>query len=230
MLDVTGLPFFRAFPPAALTPLAAASRWERYGPGQTVLDAGSDAADVFLVAAGTLRVVTRTVGGEEIILNDIGPGALFGEIAAIDGAKRSAGIVSLTQSAVCAIAARPFMEYVLSSPEASLYVMRSLAALVREKDARLLELCVLPARPRLIALLLRLARPREGGGLIVSPPRPHHELAARLGTRREMVSRLIAALQREGLVERTRGGLVLPSPQALQAELDTAWTHPPRPA
>lgn len=227
MEDVTQLPFFRVFSPDAVAPLISATRWHRYESGQTVLDAGDEAADVFIVAAGTLRVITRSTGGDEIILNEIGPGALFGEIAAIDGAMRSAGIVSLTQSAVCAIAAKPFMEFVLGTREASLQLMRSLAALVRAKDARLLELTVLPTRPRLIALLLRLARARDAGGLIVSPPRPHHELAARIGTRREVVSRIISALQREGLAERSRGGLILPRPKTLQEELDNAWTNPP---
>jgi len=227
MSDVTQLPFFRVFSPAAVAPLIGATRWLRYESGQTVLDAGDAAADVFIVVAGTLRVVTRSTGGDEIILNEIGPGALFGEIAVIDGAKRSAGIVALTQSAVCAIAAKPFMDFVLGTREASLQLMRSLAALVRDKDARLLELSVLPTRPRLIALLLRLARARDAGGLIISPPRQHQELAARIGTRREVVSRIIAALQREGLVERSRGGLILPRPKALQEELENAWTNLP---
>ena len=57
----------------------------------------------------------------------------------------------------------------------------------------------------------------------MSPPRPHHELAARIGTRREVVSRTMSALLREGLLEQTRGGLVLPRPEGLRAELNAAW-------
>ncbi len=227
MDDLSRLPFFRPFPPEAVAPLAALARWRSYEAGQIVLEAGDSASDVFIVASGSLRVMTRSVGGHEIILNELGDGALFGEIAAIDGASRSAGIVALTRSRVCAIAAAPFLEFVLSSREASLHLMKALAALVREKDARLFELSVLATRPRLVSLLLRLARPREGGGMVISPPRPHHELAARIGTRREMVSRALSALQREGLIAPMRGGILLRDPEALRAELNAAWANAP---
>jgi CRP-like cAMP-binding protein len=225
--DLLRLPFFRPFSAHALAPLAAVARWRSCEAGQTVLEAGDDAPDVYLVVQGRLRVSTRSIGGHEIILNEIGPGALLGEIAAIDGAKRSAGIVSLTKSQLCVIAAGPFVEFALSTREAALHLMKSLAGLVREKDQRLFELSVLATRPRLIALLLRLARPRDAEGMVISPPRPHHELAAMIGTRREMVTRALAGLQREGLLEPTRGGLLLLRPEALRAELEAAWANAP---
>lgn len=225
--DLLSLPFFRPFSAEAVAPLSAVARWRSCEAGQVVVEAGDDAPDVYLVVRGTLRVTARSVGGHEIIINEIGPGALFGEIAAIDGAKRSAGIVALTRTQLCVIAAVPFLEFALSTRQATLHLMKALAALVREKDKRIFELSVLATRPRLIALLLRLARPREAGGMIVSPPRPHHELAAMIGTRREVVTRAVAALQRDGLVETTRGGLLLPRPAALRAELDAAWANAP---
>lgn len=225
--DLLSLPFFRPFSAQAVAPLAAQARWRSYEAGQTVLEAGDDAPEVYFVVQGTLRVTTRSVGGHEVILNEIGPGALFGEIGAIDGAKRSAGILALTKTQLCAIAAAPFMEFALSTREAALHLMRSLASLVREKDKRIFELSVLATRPRLIALLLRLARPRETAGLIVSPPRTHHELAAMIGTRREVVTRALAGLQRDGLLKPLRGGLLLPRPEALRAELAAAWANAP---
>lgn len=223
MDDLTKLPFFRPFPREALAGLAAAARWLRFSEGQTVLEFGDPARDIYFVATGTLRVVSRGSGGQELILNDIGPGAVFGELAVIDGAARSAGIVALTNTRVCAVPAGPFLAFVLATPAASLHLMRSLVGLVREKDARLFELSVLPVRARLISQLLRLARPRAQGGRIVSPPRTHQELASRIGTRREVVSRNMAALQREGLVEQAKGGLVLPQPDLLERDLQEAW-------
>ncbi|MBB5695302.1 Crp/Fnr family transcriptional regulator [Muricoccus pecuniae] len=223
MDDLGRLPFFRPFGPAALEPLAAVARWRGFSAGQTVLEAGDPARDVCFIAEGELRVVARSTGGHEMILNELHPGGMFGEIAAIDGRGRSASIVALTRARVCAIAAAPFMGFALSTPEASQHLMRMLAALVREKDARLMELAVLPVRARLAALLLRLSRPREGGGRVVSPPRPHHELASRIGTRREVVSRTLSAMARDGLADLTKGGLVLPRPGVLQAEVEAGY-------
>ena len=222
-MDLAALPFFRPFPRDSLAGLAATARWHRYAAGQTIIEVGEAGRDVFLVAEGTLRIATGSSGGHDMILGEIGPGALFGEISAIDGAGRSAGVVALTKARVCVLPSDAFLAFALATPAASLQLMRTLAALVREKDARLLELGALPVRPRLVALLLRLARQRASGGKIVSPPRPHHELAARIGTRREVVSRNMSALLSEGLVEQTRGGLVLPRPEALENELDAAW-------
>lgn len=225
--DLLRLPFFRPFSAQAVAQLVPHAHWRSYEAGQTVLEAGDDAPEVYLVVQGTLRVATRSVGGHEIILNEIGPGALFGEIAAIDGAKRSAGIVALTNARLCVIAATPFIDFAVSTREAALHLMKALAALVREKDQRIFELSVLATRPRLVALLLRLARRREAGGMIISPPPPHRELAARIGTRREVVTRTLAGLQHDGLLEPMRGGLLLPRPEALRAELEAAWANAP---
>lgn len=223
MDDLTQLPFFRPFPHEALAGLAQTARWLHFSEGQTVLDHGDQPRDVYFVATGTLRVVSRGSGGQELILNDIGPGAVFGELAVIDGATRSAGIVALTTSKVCAVPAAPFLAFVLATPAASLHLMRSLVGLIREKDTRLFELSVLPVRARLVSQLLRLARPRAQGGRIVSPPRTHEELASRIGTRREVVSRAMAALQRDRLLEQARGGMILPQPDVLERELQEAW-------
>lgn len=223
MDDLSRFAFFRPFPAQALAALAQVARWRSFEPGQTVLEAGDPACEVFFIAEGEVRIVMRSSGGHEIILNELGAGQFFGEIAAIDGGPRSAGVVALTRARVCVIAAAPFMSFALSTPEASLHVMRMLAVLLREKDARLLELTILPVRARLIALLLRMARPREGGGMVVSPPRQHHELAARIGTRREVVTRILGALGREGLVAARRGGLALPKPDALMVEVEASF-------
>ena len=78
-------------------------------------------------------------------------------------------------------------------------------------------------RPRLVSLLLRLARVHRGGERVVLPPRPHHKLAARFGTIREVVSRAIAALQRQGLVVVERGCLHLTKPALLKADLEASY-------
>jgi len=228
MDDLTRIPFFRPFDRAALEPLAAVARWQGFSAGQAVLEAGDRSREVSFVAEGELRAVSRSSGGHEMILNELRPGGIFGEIAAIDGGHRSVSIVALTRARICTVAAAPFMAFALSTPEASHHLMRSLAALVREKDERLLELAVLPVRARLAALLLRLSRPREGGGRIVSPPPPHHELASRIGTRREVVSRTLSAMHRAGLTEMSRGGLVLPRPERLETEVEAGYGAPDR--
>src|SRR5262245_56524641 len=102
--------------------------------------------------------------------------------------------------------------------------MRHLISRVRELNARLMEQSVLDLRHRLYSELLRLSVPRPGhqGERVVTPPPYHHVLAARIGCRREQVTREFTVLSQEKLIERTRGALVLKKPQTLEARVSEA--------
>ncbi len=217
------LAFLEDADPAALSAAAPLARWLAVGPGELVLDFGDATDDVFFVAEGAVRVVVRTPLGQEVILGDLGPGDVFGEMAAIDGAPRSANVTALHPLRLCRLPAAAFLEMALRSPAVGLRVMRVLTTRLRLQDARLFEHTVLPVRYRLASELLRLSRPREGrgaAGRIVSPPPPQHVLAARIGARRETVSLMLAELAREGLVEVSARAIALPRPEALRAAID----------
>ena len=208
---------------AALSAAAPLARWLAVGPGELVLDFGDATDDVFFVAEGAVRVVVRTPLGQEVILGDLGPGEVFGEMAAIDGAPRSANVTALHAARLCRLPAAAFLEVALRSPAVGLRVMRILTARLRLQDERLFEQVVLPVRYRLASELLRLSRPREGhgaAGRVVSPPPARHVLAARIGARRETVSAVLAELAREGLVEVSARAIALPRPDALRAAID----------
>ena len=217
------LTFLQGADPAALAAAAPLARWLAVGPGELVLDFGDATDDVFLIAGGAVRVVVRTPLGLEVILGDLGPGDVFGEMAAIDGAPRSANVTALHPSRLCRLPAAAFLEVALRSPAVGLRVMRVLTARLRLQDQRLFELAVLPVRHRLASELLRLSRPREGrggAGHVVSPPPAQHVLAARIGARRETISLALAELAREGLVEVSARAIALPRPEALRAAID----------
>ena len=69
-----------------------------------------------------------------------------------------------------------------------------------------------------------MAHPRPGSPVeqVVTPPPFHHVLAAQIGCRREQVTRELSALAQEGLIEKTRGALVLVKPGVLEARLSEA--------
>lgn len=223
MQTLDRLPFFRPFGADALAPLAAAASWRSFEPGQLVVEGGDATREVFFLTEGAVRVLGRTSGGHELILNELRAGDLVGEYAAIDGEPRSAAVVALSRTRLCALPAAPFMAFVLATPGAALALLQLLTARVRERDARLIELVALPVRLRLASLLLRLSRPRAGGGKVISPPPPHHELAARIGTRREVVSRILSQMQREGLLVTDRRAIALPQPEALEAAVEAGF-------
>ena len=214
------LPFFAGVPEELLLPLATRCRWQTCAQGEVVVDSGDASSEVFFVAEGAVRVVVRTALGYEAILNDLGAGSFFGELAAIDGVARSANVTALQRTRLCAVPGAAFMEIVLASPAAGQRLMRMLAGRVRAKDERLLEFMALPVRQRLMAELLRLSRDRGGGERALSPPPQQHVLAARIGTRRETVSRELAEMARAHLITVGRRAIVLHRPEALQAEIE----------
>lgn len=223
------LAFLRDADSAALAAAAPLARWLAVGPGALVLDFGDTTDDVFFVAEGAVRVVVRTPLGQEVILGDLGPGDVFGEMAVIDGAPRSANVTALQATRLCRLPGAAFLEVALRSPAVALRLVRVLTARLRLQDQRLFERDVLPARHRLASELLRLSRPREGGGAagrVVSPPPPQHVLAARIGARRETISLMLGELAREGLVEVSARAIALPRPDALRAAIDVHLRGP----
>jgi CRP/FNR family transcriptional regulator, cyclic AMP receptor protein len=190
-------------------------------PGALVLDFDDVGADVFFIETGSVRVVVRNAGGREVILGDLHAGDMFGEMSAIDDATRSANITALHRSVVARMSGAAFREMAAEVPSVALGVMRVLTARIRLGNERLLELATLALKHRLYSELLRESRPRPGTGeRIISPPPLQHVLAARIGGRREAVSREIADMLRQGLLTRTASALVITKPDFLREELE----------
>jgi CRP-like cAMP-binding protein len=164
----------------------------------------------------------RTPGGKEFILADLRDGEFFGELSAIDGETRSANVTALTRAVICIVGAGLFREMLSASAMMSAQVMQLLTRRIRALNARLLEHSVLDIRHNLYAELLRLSIPRLQAEptRIVTPPPYHHVLAARIGCRREQITRELRSMEQEGLLQKARGGLILPQPDTLHARIE----------
>jgi CRP/FNR family cyclic AMP-dependent transcriptional regulator len=209
--------------------LAAKAHWREYTANEIVVDAGDLSDEVFFIIEGAVRVVVRTLFGYEAILNELSAGEFFGELSAIDGSQRSANVTALQRTRLWVVPSAAFMELALSDRDVGLRLLRLLSARLRIKDERLLEFSVLSVRQRLIAELLRLSRDRGGGERVLSPPPPQHVLAARIGTRRESVSRELTEMSRAGLLTIGQRSIVLHSPERLRSELDVLTRNRRRP-
>jgi len=205
--------------------------WRNFGENELVIDMDDRSSDVLFVISGVVRVINRNEDGKQYILGELGPGSVFGEMAAIDGVARSATVTTLQPTRVATIPARTFMEIITSQPGVCRAILEMLVVRVRRLNRQLSEHAYLTAVERLYAELLRLSRHRKGhdGQRSISPPPTQQELAERIGSRREVVSRALSALEKEKLLEKTRGALVLPDPgelnrrislDGLQIELD----------
>jgi CRP/FNR family transcriptional regulator, cyclic AMP receptor protein len=203
-------PLFRTLDQQSAQRLENACSWRRVAAKEWVVDHEAQGTDVFLVLQGHVRVIV-SVAGRDTILRDIQAGEFFGELAALDLKPRSAGIVAITDSLLACLPAAAFRRAIHEHPEVCDQVLAILVSQIRMLANRASESSGLSMRYRLLAELLRLARPIAStpDTPVVSPPPTHAELAARVSSHREAVTRELSALERAGLIARRRGAIVL---------------------
>jgi len=221
---LTQIPLFRNLDEGTLRSYDTRVRWAKFEENELVIDYDDNTNDVYFMISGQVRVLYRTITGKEVILGEMGPGQFFGELSAIDGVGRSANVTALNRSQVCIISGPVFMELVTQNASVCRQILTILATRIRFLNTRLAEHSFLQTKHRLYAELIRLSQPRAGHASqrVVSPPPFHHDLAARIGCRREAVSRELSALEKEGLVAKTRGALALLNPDELNKRISAA--------
>lgn len=198
--------FLESLGPELRRRVQAQMRVVRARRGQALLGRGATSTDVYFVQEGSLNVVVYSANGREVSLRALGPGDVFGELAAIDGLPRSASVVAETEARVAVLRREEFVACIEQSADAAMWVARALAAKVRDMNERIFELSALNVQARLHCELLRLAKagPEGGAPLVVDPAPTHAELANRIGTHREAVTREMRVLVQHKVIRAGR--------------------------
>jgi CRP/FNR family cyclic AMP-dependent transcriptional regulator len=198
--------------------------WRRYAARAEIITQDEPGTEIYFVLSGAVRVRIPSLRRTDVILSDIGAGEFFGELAAIDGRPRSASIAALTDATLARMPASAFREAIHRHPDVCDQILQLLASRVRVLDQRVTEFSTLGVRERIRAELLRLGRVRAGAPnqVVISPPPIHAELAARVSTHREAVTRELNALERSGFLERRRGALVIRDVEGLTGSMPDA--------
>jgi CRP/FNR family transcriptional regulator, cyclic AMP receptor protein len=161
----------------------------------TVIFHGGDAADaVYVIASGKVKVVTTSTDGKEFILTVLGAGQVFGEMALVEEAPRSASVITLTAVELLAIKREDFHHLLNTSPGISRSLLAILSRRLRRANSKMESLAYMDVAGRLARYLLDLARDhgqKMGKGWIVVRRPTHSDIAHSIGTSRETVSRLI---------------------------------------
>jgi CRP/FNR family transcriptional regulator, cyclic AMP receptor protein len=204
------IPLFRSLAAESIRRLDTQCIWRVAKAEDCILGYRDGGADLYFVVQGHVRVLIETSSGKQSILRDIRDGEYFGELAAIDGLARSAGIFAVTDSVIARMPPAVFRDAVHNHPDVCDQLLSLLVSQVRMLANRVNEYAAFDVRTRLHAELLRLARPaRAAGQAVISPPPTHAEFAARVSTHREAITRELKSLESAGLIERRRGALVL---------------------
>lgn len=209
--SLAGVEVFRGLSAADRGRLAALCQGRRYSAEQRILSHNDDTRDVYFIVSGKVRVTIYSLTGKEITFRDQSAGEMFGELGAIDGEPRSAHVMALEDSLLASLPRETFWEVINGYPEVAEFTLKRLAALVRLLSERVFEFSALAVRNRIHAELLRLAREnlQENNKAMIAPAPTHAEVASRISTHREAVTREYHELSAAGLIEQRRGELVI---------------------
>jgi len=189
--------------------LVKACKWQDYEARAEILSYRAPSAEVFFLAAGKVRVIIYSAEGKAVLFTDLHAGATFGEIAAIDREPRSAGAEAIEPCTVAFLTANKFEALLLKHPAVAFATLRHLSVEVRRLTERVLEFSTLMVQNRIQAELLRLAAntDQRDGQALLSPAPSLSDIANRVSTHREAVSRELSRLGAVGLLRRERGDL-----------------------
>ena len=194
---------FEELTDSALGQIAASCQIRTYEPDTQILGEQEKTTDVFFVLAGNLRVNSFTQAGREVIYIELGAGDIFGEFSAVDGLPRSAAVFALSGCTLARMRAERFFDILREHGTVSARLVELLVAKVRHMSERVFEISALAIRERVRRELLRLAASGTpiGQSIVIRPAPTHYEIAARIGTHREAVTREFNRLEEERVLE-----------------------------
>lgn len=195
--------------------LAVAAR-RAFPKGAEIISYQDKSRSVFFILDGFARVVIYSADGRVVDFHEAGPGASFGEVAAIDGLARSASVIA-SSDVVAGVLTHADFRAMMARPAFAEAILLRLTSQVRSLIERIHDFSTLVVGDRLIRELLRMAE-REGDRGVIRRPPTHFDLAARISSHREAVSREMSRLAKRGLLKKVERSIVIPSCAALDAE------------
>jgi CRP/FNR family cyclic AMP-dependent transcriptional regulator len=221
---------FKELSPTEIRHASSHCHWRWYKLDERIVSQEDQTNDVFFVVQGKVRITNYSKSGKEVSFRDMGVGQIFGELAAIDGRPRSASAVALSDTLLASVSADEYWQLLQRYPALTADCLKRLARLVRALSNRVVEFATMPVRDRIYAELLRLAvqRPDSERRWEIHPMPTHVELANRVATHREAVTRVLHELALDGLVCRDGKKLILSDIDGLRRRiLEEGMISPP---
>jgi CRP-like cAMP-binding protein len=219
---LTGIDVFSDLNAKERNEVAKQCRGHRFDSNQLIVSHLDNTNEVFFIISGTVRVTIYSKAGKETTFRDVSAGQMFGELSAIDNKPRSAHVIALAPSSVLFVSANKFWELLEKYPSIAKRTLQYLTKLVRLLSDRVVEINTLGVKNRIHAELLRLARNQEKSDEIVTitPVPTHADLANRIGTHREAVTRELGVLARQGIVLKKANKIIIHDMERLQRMVD----------
>lgn len=216
MAEARGMPLFCGLDGSVLNDISQNLSVLNYQRGERLLEESDDGTDVYVVIEGAVIAKSFSKEGKEITYSVLSRGEIFGEFSAIDGAARSASIEAIEDSRIARMSSHSFRGLIASQPQIGLKLAEHLVCKSRELTRRVFEFGLLSVRERLQNELLRLCSDSVTQEATIDPAPTHYEIAIRIATHREAVSRELGQLAAQGIIDVGRKSLKINDIQRLR--------------
>jgi len=216
------VPIFSDLSETELKFLADRAVTKRYAAGEVIFSEGDACAGLYVIESGDVRIFKTSAGGREQVLTLEHAGNSIAELPVFDGGAYPASAAAATDLALLFVSRNDFRALCLEHPEVALKVLRMVGLRLRRLVGIIEELSFTTVRHRLAALLMRFAR--EAGhrsGRAQFKLASNQELAAQIGTVRELISRNLSRFQAEGLIAMDGKTITIPDLAKLEAEIQS---------
>jgi CRP/FNR family cyclic AMP-dependent transcriptional regulator len=195
------VPYFADLPESLLAELASLAGERRFARGQVIFLEGEPCAGLHIVAEGIVRIYKMSPQGREQVLEQLGPGSTFNDVAVLDGGSNPASAMASNDVTLCVVSRADIRRLAHAHPELAWALIESIAGRARHLVAMVEDLSLRSVKARLSRLLLAQARRTAGQAQIDRGQMvTQAEMAARLGTVREMIGRALRELADDGLI------------------------------
>jgi CRP/FNR family cyclic AMP-dependent transcriptional regulator len=212
------VPVFSALSSEELAKVAQVAVPRRFEAGEVVFKEGDEGSTCYVVRSGRARAVREHPDGRSITLAHFGPGDIFGEMAMLDGERRSATVESIEGTEAIAILSVDMHRLLREYPDISVKLIAALGRRLRETNDRLARQSFQTVQSRVATVLAELVATARAGGdndgdVVIAATQA--ELAQLAGSSRESASRFLAVLERAGIISQGRGKLTVHDAEAL---------------
>ena len=209
------IPLFQGLDPEEIETLEAHAHPRTYRKHTIILERGDESSSLYFIEKGKVKVFVADDEGKEVVLNTLGPGDYFGELALLGEIPRTASVISLEDTRCRILGRHDFLDLVRERPQIALNLIHHLVAQVDSLTDKVSTLALRDVYGRVVATLMEQAR--EEDGRLITPPLTQQEIAARVGASREMISRIFRELRQGGYIALDKKRVVI------QRKLPARW-------
>jgi CRP/FNR family cyclic AMP-dependent transcriptional regulator len=193
-----------------LKDLIARAEVKTWPAGTQIITEGDPGEAVFFMISGRVKVTLYGEEGREIVLAILNEGDMFGEMSIIDDKPRSANVEAVQELVCLVVTKSAFLDYMARHHKVYMRFFAYLTGRLREATRKIGGLALLDVCGRIAHTLLGMAKANGSDKDVVEIERPTHEqLAAMIGSSREVVSRALKKMTQEGYIKIEKDKILL---------------------